>query len=306
LIIEIFLFAIGITILLAGAHYFIKGGRVLADDIGISPLIIGLTFGAVGTSLPELLVSVMASFSGNSGIAIGNVVGSNIANIGLALGIGSLLLPVPVERDVIKYDYWVLLGTGVLFYVFIMNLNLTAFEGGIFIVCFIAYIYFLAKRHSFYEIDKTEPIKKIAVLKGILLLVIGIAGLVFGSKIIVTKAAAIAVLLGVSEVVIGIAVVAVGTSLPEVAVVAAGSLKKQHEISIGTIVGSNIINILLIAGTASIISPIVLKSNEIIFQAPAVLLFSMLLLPIIIDRKIKRFEGAILLALYVAYIYLIF
>jgi cation:H+ antiporter len=179
-------------------------------------------------------------------------------------------------------------------------------EGIIFILLFAGYMFFLASRHYFSTLENGAELKRLDLLKGIAFFIVGAAGLAFGAKYVVGGATKIAYFWGISETIIGISIVAVGTSLPEVAVVTAGSIRKQPEISIGTIIGSNIINILLIAGVASVITPIAIKSNEVIMQAPAVILFTLLLLPIIIDRKIKKFEGGILLALYSLYIYLIF
>ncbi len=299
---EISLLIFGICILWLGAEWFIKGGRGIAESIGMSPLIIGLTLGAIGTSMPELIVSTMAAVVGKTSISIGNVVGSNMANIGLALGLGSLILPVPVEKDVLKYDYWALLISGILFYFFTQNLYMSSFEGIIFVILFIAYIILLATRHHF---SKTNE-KNDTIIKGLLLFVLGIVSLTAGAKFIVTSASKIAAIWGITETVIGITVVAVGTSLPEIAVVVAGSIRKQPEISIGTIIGSNIINILLITGLVSIISPVSLKPDEFIFQAPAVILFTILLLPVIFTgRRINRFEGGLLFVLYAGYIYLV-
>lgn len=303
---EIILLAVGIFILWVGADWFIKGGRIIAERVGISPLIIGLTIGAIGTSMPELIVSSMAAAIGKTSISIGNVVGSNIANIGLALGLGALVLPVPVEKEVIKYDYWVLLGSGILFYFFTRDSYMSSLEGIIFVVLFVAYFIFLAARQHFSKFKVEAQAKKGSMVKGAKFFILGLIGLTAGAKFIVGSASEIASAWGVTETIIGITVVAIGTSLPEIAVVVAGSLRKQPEISIGTIIGSNIINILLVAGLASIISPISLDPKEFIFQAPAVILFSLLLLPVIIDRKVKRFEGALLCFLYIGYVYLIF
>jgi cation:H+ antiporter len=301
------IFFVGLVLLWAGADRFIKGSYIIAKNLGMSGLLIGLTLGALGTSLPELIVSWMAAGVGRTSISIGNAVGSNMANIGLALGLGALICPIPVEKEVIKYDYWVLLLSGVVLYLFSMNLHIVSFEGAIMVLLFVAYIIFLAARgyrNRFGEQGK--DVQKQSIIKGIFYFVVGLAALGAGGKLVVDRASDIARAWGVTGTVIGITVVAVGTSLPEIAVVVAGSIRKLPEISIGTIVGSNIFNILLIAGGASIISEIPLAPNEVIIQAPAVILLTLFLLPIIIsDRKITRFEGGLLFAAYGMYFYFI-
>jgi cation:H+ antiporter len=297
---------LGICGLWLGANWFIKGGYLIAKDFGVAPLIIGLTFGALGTSLPELVVSLFAAAVGKSGISIGNVVGSNMANIGLALGVGAIFYPISVEQAVIKYDYWVALGCGILLYLFTRNLIISNIEGFIFLFFFILYMLFLVARHYFSNFGLDRPIKGNSLIRSVSLFVFGAAGLTIGAKFVVKAAGSIALIFGLTETVIGITAVAIGTSLPELSIVLAGSIKKQPEISLGTIIGSNIINILLIAGLASIICPIRLNAGEIIFQAPAVIVISVLLLPIIMTgKKINRLEGGILLVLYLSYLFFI-
>lgn len=302
---NIIILFIGIGILWIGSDWFIKGGRILAASIGISPLIIGLTLGAIGTSMPELIVSSMASLVGKSNISLGNVVGSNMANIGFALGIGAMILPVPVEKDVIKYDYWVLLFACIMLYLFTMNNFLSRPEGMLLILMLMAYVVLLLSRHYGSKMNQAERKSGDSPVKSILIFISGITALIVGARIIVNSASELASAWGLSDTVIGITVVAVGTSLPEIAVVVAGSIKKQSEISIGTIIGSNIINIFLVAGAAAIITPVKFKPEETMIQAPAVILLTILLLPIVLDGKIRRFEGLALFLLYSGYIYVV-
>ncbi|MGM0440856.1 MAG: calcium/sodium antiporter [Elusimicrobiota bacterium] len=303
---SIALFFLGIMFLWFGANKFIEGGSMIAGSLGVSTLIIGLTVGAVGTSLPELIVSWLAAGVGSSNISLGNVVGSNIANIGLALGLGAFVFPVPVEKDVKKYDYWILLISALGLFIVTRDLVFTGFEGKFFIIAFVLYVFFLIYRHKLdSRLDKEARVSQKSLSWGIIFFIAGATGLYFGAKIIVDTATEIAVNFGISEAIIGITAVAVGTSLPEVAVVLSGSIKKKPEISLGTIVGSNIINTFLIAGGASIISPVNIVKGEYLFQAPAVLIFTLLLFPAaFLGEKIERWGGAILLAGYI--IYLIF
>lgn len=301
----IFLFSIGLSLLWFGADRFIGGGRIISAKLHISPIIVGLTLGALGTSLPEMIVSWMAASVGNTSISIGNAVGSNMANIGLALGIGALFFPIPVEKDVIKYDYWVMLFLGIILYIFSLDLMISRLEGIVFILLCFGYVMLLGLRHHFSGFFDNSVMKE-SLLKGFFFLAIGIVGLALGAKWVVTNASDMARALGMSETVIGITVVALGTSLPELAVVIAGSIKKAPDLSIGTIVGSNIFNIALVAGGAAVISPIPLQKSEVIFQAPAVVLMSIVLLPIILTgRKITRSKGIILIAAYLIYMSLL-
>lgn len=307
MIITIFLFIAGLLILWFGADRFIKGGRITAARMGISPLIVGLTFGAIGTSLPELIISWFASGLGRTSISIGNVVGSNMANIGLALGLGALIYPVPVEKQAVKYDYWVLLGSAVLLYFFSANNVISGVEGILMVALSIWYIGFLAARHHMYKIPHNlQEEKRESQLKGLFYFVLGAVCLTLGARLVINKASHIAAGWGVTETVVGITIVALGTSLPEIAVVMAGSIKKVPEISLGTILGSNIFNILLIAGGASIINTIHLNPGELLIQAPAVIAMILLLLPVILlNNNINKIEGGLLVAVYTAYFLMI-
>ena len=302
----IFLIA-GIAAVTFGADWFIKGAKLIARKLNISTLIVGLTLGAMGTSLPELVVSWLAAGMGQGGIAIGNVVGSNIVNIGLALGLGAMLFPVPVEKDVLKYDYWVMLLAALALLVVSGNLYIGNIEGLILVLSNIAYIFFLiARSYTGQSNENNMAVKKEKTLKSIIYIFAGIAGLLVGARLVVHSASALARGWGITETVIGITLVAVGTSLPEMAVVIMGSIKKVPEISLGTIVGSNIFNIFFIAGGAGVIAPIKLNAGEFLIQAPAVIAMTLILLPFIITgRQINRFGGAVLVAAYVVYIWLL-
>ncbi|MBN2406947.1 MAG: calcium/sodium antiporter [Elusimicrobia bacterium] len=300
-----YLFMAGVALLWIGADVFIRGGNILARILGVPALIIGLTLGAIGTSLPEILVSWLAAGMGSPGISLGNAVGSNMANIGLALALGAVILPVPVEKEVIKYDYWVLLSCSIMLYVFSLDLVISSAECAVFAVMCAAYIAFLLARGYLCRLETAGPGG--SGIKGALYFIFGIAGLLGGAKLTVDAATAVARQIGVSEAVIGLTAVAVGTSLPEIAVVVAGSFRKSPDISMGTIVGSNIFNILLVAGGAGIISPIILTKREFFIQSPVLVIYTLLLFPIILSgRKITRAEGILLLLSYCVYIYVIF
>ncbi len=300
-----FIFLIVGTIAITfGADGFIKGGKIIARKLNVSALIVGLTLGALGTSLPEMVISWLAAGLGRSGIAMGNVVGSNMANLGLAIGLGAILLPIPVEKHIIKYDYRIMLLSAIMLFIFSVNHYISNIEGAILVLLGIAYIVFLIARGYTGRFNADNGgIEKEKIFKSIIYIFAGIAGLVIGARLVVSAASEIAGIWGITETVIGITVVAMGTSLPEIAVVVMGSIKKVPEISLGTIVGSNIFNIFFVAGGASAIAGIKLNPNEFLIQAPAVILMTLIFLPFIITgRRVSRFEGGALIAAYVAYI----
>jgi len=298
-------FFTGLVILWFGAGTFIRGGEAIANKFKIPHLIIGLTFGAIGTSLPELIVSWMAAGVSSTGISIGNAVGSNMANIGLAIGLGAVLHPVNVHKEVINFDYWILLFSGAVLYLFSVN-NFIGTVESIFLVIFgIIYLIILSARGfiSEFESEILEKEKE-SLSKGILFFVLGTIGLAFGAKMVVSGASELAAFWGLTETVIGISIVAVGTSLPEISVVIAGSFKKSHKISLGTIIGSNIFNIFFVAGGAGVISAIPLSPAEAVFQAPAVVLYTLIFFPLLVnDRMISRFEGVFLMLIYGIYLF---
>ncbi|MEA3506195.1 MAG: sodium:calcium antiporter, partial [Elusimicrobiota bacterium] len=234
---DLFFFLVGVALIWFSAGRFILGGTTIARSLGVSNLIVGLTIGALGTSMPELMVSWIAAGLGNTSIAIGNVVGSNMANIGLAIGLGALIYPVPAEKDVMKFGYWIVFVSAFLFFIFTLNLKFSRLEGLLFLVLFIGYVVLLVMGYikTKYMPEKVEGAN--SLLSGVLWFIAGAAGLFVGAWLMVTGGTLIAQYLGVSQAVIAIAVVAIGTSLPEIAVVLAGSIKKSPHISLGTIIG---------------------------------------------------------------------
>ena len=302
MMINVLIFVSGILILWAGAEIFVKGAASLSARTGIPALVVGLTVGALGTSMPEIAVSWMAAASGRTDIAIGNAIGSNMANIGLALGIGALVSPVHIERDVIKKDYWVMLFSALLLFVFSAGLYINRASGAVLVACGTAYLIFLGSRRAdgVKINDARSSASPVYVPFGILLLLAG-------GALVISGAQASARSLGISQTVIALSAVALGTSLPEMAVVIAGSIRKEHQISMGTIVGSNIYNIFFVAGGAAAIRGIALKKEEAVFKAPAVLAMTLILLPLILTgRRLVKAEGAVLFVLFSAYLALAF
>lgn len=294
-----------------GAEGLITGSSSLAQRLGVTPLVIGLTVVAFGTSSPELVVSVSAAIKEEPGIAIGNVVGSNICNIALILGIAALLKPVKVDLKLIKIDFLILIGVSLLFLLVASDTFLSRIDGLILFSILIIYIVltiYLANKVRFKEVDLPIPIKlkKHKTWIDIVFIVGGLLILIFGADLFLQGAKKIALFLGVSNAIIGLSVVAFGTSLPELATSVVAIIKKENDISLGNIIGSNIFNLLGILGVASIIHPI--HSEEIGTVDYGLMLFlTLLIFPFAWTKlKVSRIEGAVLLLIYIGYIYYIY
>lgn len=304
---EICLMAVGFTLLIKGADLFVDGASGIAARLGIPQLVIGLTIVAMGTSAPEAAVSISAALKGNAEITIGNIVGSNILNILIILGITSVIISVKVAASTIKYELPFMIAiTAVLLLFGYTGGNITFSEGILLWVLFILYLTYLfvmAKRNKEETDDKQEekPLWKLIVF-----ILLGLFMIVFGSDISVDGASAIAKAVGISERFIGLTIVALGTSLPELVTSIAAARKGKADIAIGNIVGSNIFNILFVVGTTSLITPVVFASNFIIDTAIAIAAGILLLVGVLRKKELSRVTGIIMLVCYGAYfIYLI-
>lgn len=274
-------------------------------------MIIGLTVVAFGTSAPELLVSLQAAFSGYPEIAIGNVVGSNISNILLVLAITALIFPIPVPASSVKRDWPIMMGVSVLLFFISINGWISRLEGGILLALLAGYIVFSVIRSKGANQREEEITDKRLMswwMAGILFL-LSCVGLAFGADLLVENVALIAEEIGISKRVVSITMVAVGTSIPEVATSVIAALKKETDISVGNIIGSNIMNILSVLGFTSLVSPISISAEIARFDIPWMLgislLFLLLMLPASRSR-ITRWEGSFMIVIYLLYIYLLF
>lgn len=304
---QICLMAVGFALLIKGADLFVDGASGIASRLGIPQLVIGLTIVAMGTSAPEAAVSISAALKGNAEITIGNIVGSNILNILIILGITSVIISVKVAASTVKYELPFMIAiTAVLLLFGYTGGNITFFEGILLWVLFIlylTYLFIMAKKNKEEADDKKEekPLWKL-----IIFILIGLFMIVFGSNISVDGASAIAKAVGISERFIGLTVVALGTSLPELVTSIAAARKGKADIAIGNVVGSNIFNILFVVGTTSLITPVVFASNFIIDTAIAIAAGILLLVGVLRKKELGRVMGIIMLVCYVAYfIYLI-
>jgi len=296
---------IGALFLFLGADWLVKSAVFFANRLKISPLVIGLTVVAFGTSLPELVISLSAVLTDSSSIAIGNVVGSNIANVGLVLGFASLIFPMSIYFSRIKRDLYVYLIVCVIFVIFLLDGVINRIEGLILFSSLIIYTWSLIKFKRESEVEATTSVKKLG--SAIAIFVIGVFALYFGADLFVEGAVTLARILGVSEMVIGMSVVALGTSLPELSTCIVASFKKQHAISVGNIVGSNLFNILSVVGITSMVKPI-LSSKEIFkLEIPVMIAFGIVLIPLgMVKQPLNRKYSFILIAGYFAFIYGLF
>lgn len=306
----VYLFLVlGLAILLVGGKYLVDGASGLAARFGLSPGLIGLTVVAFGTSAPELLVSVNAALKGNSEIALGNVIGSNIANISLVLGISAILYPIAIYKSVLKLDYLATLLSSILFFILASNGIISRVEGiFLFVIMLLLNWYFFRKISPTDEDNLSEEENQTSkpIIKYVIFLLLGVLGLYFGSDMFVDNAVEISQVFGISERVIGITVIAIGTSLPEMVTSIIAAIKKKTDIAIGNILGSNIMNILAIIGITSMISPIPVADIFLKQDFIWMLGMTLLLFPILRSKlQISRWEGLILLSIYGVYIYVI-
>ena len=291
-----------------GADWIVKGGSQLAKYFGLSTIVIGLTVVAFGTSLPELVVSLAAALEGSPTIAIGNVVGSNIANVGLVLGLSSLVFPITIKFTQVKIDLGIYMVVCLLFTYFCMDGEIIRMEGLILFACIIAYTWFAithpAKNRD-PEIGQINP--NVPLSKLLLLILFGILLLSIGANIFITGAIDIARYFGVSEIVIGMTIVALGTSLPELATSVIAAFRKESAISIGNIIGSNLFNLLSVIGLVSMISPLESPVEIIHFEIPYMVVYGLVLVPIsLMPQPIHRGTALLLLLGYGMFIFQMF
>ena len=306
LLLQFVLLAVGFLMLVKGADVFVDGAAGIADKFGIPQLVIGLTIVAMGTSAPEAAVSITAALKGNADITIGNIVGSNILNILIILGITSVIVAVSVQKSTVRYEIpFMLVITVMLAFFGYTSGHITFWEGIIFWIAFtiyLAYLFIMAMNNK----EEVEETKKRPVWMLLLFVVIGIVLVVWGSDVTVDAATMIARAAGLSQRFIGLTIVALGTSLPELVTSVSAARKGKADIAIGNIVGSNIFNILFVVGTTALITPVVFKPEFMIDTMISLAAGILLWLCVFRDRKLGRAGGIIMLLGYVAYfVYLV-
>jgi cation:H+ antiporter len=303
---------LGLVLLVFSADFLVKGASRLATAVGVSPLVVGLTVVAFGTSAPELSVSVMSAYKGQADIAVGNVVGSNIFNVLAILGISALIVPLVVHRQLIKLDVPVMIGVSVGMLVLSLDGKISRLDGIILFAGAVWYTVFLirqSRKESALEEPSGEPAEPAGWAKNLGFIVVGIGGLVLGSQWLVDGSVLIARHFGVSELIIGLTIVSVGTSLPEVATSVVAAWKGERDIAVGNVVGSNIFNIVSVLGLASIVAPdgIAVSPAALYFDIPVMIAVAVACLPVFFaNYRISKVNGVMFLAFYGAYLTYLF
>ena len=300
----------GLVLLFFGADWLVKGAVTMALHLGLSPLIVGLTVVALGTSLPEALVSVQASLDNQGGIALGNVIGSNILNIALILGLSALIQPLKVDSHIVKADVPLLVGASFLLMVLLEDFHISRMEGALLLLGIVFYVCgnIMTVKRTSPEEDKMEgmeipedPSKNL--FRDIGFLILGLIALAFGSSFLVSGAVDLARIWGLSEALIGLTIVSIGTGTPELATALMAAYRKTADIAIGNAVGSNLFNIMFVVGLAGLVAPMDatgIKSSDLyVMFGLTILLLPTVWTGMVLDRK----EGFLFLAVYVAYLY---
>ncbi len=305
----------GLVVLVAGAEVLVRGASRLATALGISPLIVGLTVVAFGTSSPELAVSLQSAFNGQPDLAVGNVVGSNILNVLLILGLSALIVPLVVAQQLVRLDVPIMIGASLLVWGLALDSGIERWEGLLLVLLMVGYLVFLVRQslqekqsavsaeyEQEYGGNNGRGGRQIGV--NLTLVAVGLAMLVLGSRFFVQGASDLARLLGLSDLVIGLEIVALGTSLPEVAASVMAALKGERDIAVGNVVGSNIFNLLSVLALTALLSPngVPVSASALNLDLPFMVAVAFACLPIFLTRNlIDRWEGALFLGYYIAY-----
>lgn len=302
---SVLLLILGLATLILGGEFLVRGSVHIAHKLNLSSLVIGMTVVSFGTSAPELIVSLKAALSGNSDIALGNVVGSNIANIALVLGLTVLIFPMVVDRNTKTIDWPMMMFSSVLFYLFASDGVIKMWEGLILFLLLVGFTYFIINK----SVKDTKSVKDSVKPNShfgisILYLIGGLIGLYFGAEWLLDGAVTIAKDLGMEERIIGVTIVAFGTSVPELVTSCVAAFKKESGISIGNLIGSNIFNILSVIGISAFITPMSVSKGILSYDMIWMLAISLALLPMILfGAKLGRTKGFMLFSLYLVYIF---
>jgi cation:H+ antiporter len=306
---SILMFLLGFVLLLGGAELLVRGASRLAAAARLSPLVIGLTVVAFGTSSPELAVNIQSAYSGQADLAVGNIVGSNIFNILLILGVCALITPLVVSRQLVRLDVPLMIGASLLMLALSLDGVVSRLDGSVLVVLFISYSLWTINE-SRKENARTPVAAKVTneqkpgIVVSAFFVVLGLGLLVLGSHWLVDGAVILARLLGLSELIIGLTIVAVGTSMPEVATSIVASIRGERDIAVGNVVGSNIFNILSVLGITSVVAPngIPISPAALSFDIPVMIAVAVACLPVFFHQhSINRWEGALFLGYFLAY-----
>ena len=302
---------VGLVVLVWSADRFVLGAAATASHFGMSPLLIGMTIVSLGTSAPEIFVSLTASLNGSGTLAIGNALGSNIANIGLVLGITALIAPLPIQSRMMRKEIPILLLVTVIAGLVLQDLGISLIDGVIMLICLAVTLFWLFNENSEEGIggldeEEAESMNKLTTKQSIFWLVVGLIALMISAKLLVWGAVDVARFFGISELMIGLTIVAIGTSLPELAASVTSALKGHHDIAIGNVVGSNIFNLLAVMPIPGLIAYTEVQEMALYRDYGTMLLLTLLLIAFIYgfrrSKRIGRAAGSILLLAYVSYL----
>jgi cation:H+ antiporter len=314
-------FLVGIGVLYVGAEAMVKGAATLALRYGLRPVVVGLTVVALGTSMPEFVINFFSAIAGEDALAIGNIIGSNICNIALILGISAVVLPLSVDRAMLRKEYPMMLGAMLAFYLLALDGRLGTVDGFLLVCGLVGFLVFVvvdAQRHAAQHADsdaddlaevETEDLAEVetedlhaSLAKQTGYLAAGMVGLTLGARLMVDSAVDIARYMGVGEVTIGLTIVAVGTSLPELAASVVSSSRGEAELSVGNSMGSNLLNVLFVVGLVSMMRPLNVKPMSLDVHFPVMIGFTLLLFPLAwTGRRITRLEGSFMLVGFLGY-----
>jgi cation:H+ antiporter len=315
MLLNIVVLVAGFIVLIYSADYFVNGAAAIARNLGISPLIIGLTIVGLGTSAPEMLVSSISSWQGNTGLAVGNAIGSNIANIGLVLGATALVTPILIQSHLLRRELPILLGISFASYFLVIDGHLSTIDGLILVTGLVLFLVWLANVAKNNRQNSTDPLgdefadeipDDLPMSRASIYCIFGLVGLIASSKALVWAAVNIATALGVSDLIIGLTIIALGTSLPELAASITSVLKKEPDLAVGNIIGSNVFNLLAVLCLPGLISPGVVDDNVVSRDFPVMLMMTVLLFGLSCkfkgETKLGRAKGFIMMLLFLTYL----
>jgi len=298
---QVLLLIAGIVVVLKGADWLTNGAVGLATKLGISQIVIGLTIVAIGTSMPEFFVSVVSAIKGTPDLAVGNIIGSNIFNVLLIVGVAAIVSPISIQRTTVRRDIPIAIVASIMLMVMMLDGTVSRMDALVLFVTFIAFIW-ITLRGSKNGLQEVSPKKVMGTAKSIFFILIGLVGLVLGSNIFVDNASSLAHGWGISDAVIGLTIVAGGTSLPELATSAVAARKGDSGIAIGNVLGSNVFNILMILGLTGLISPMNVQGITCVDMAVMVISMALFWLLSFTKLRIERWEGGVLIACFLGYI----
>jgi len=305
MLLDLGILLIGLVVLYFGAEWLIRGASSVAISLGLRPLIVGLTVVALGTSLPEFMTNVLAALRGADGLALGNILGSNVANVGLILGLTALLMPLAVASSTLKREFPIMMSVQLMFWVMALDGVISRIDGIILLfvlVLFLGYLIRDARRGGLAPGEAmASPGFTMPRWQKTLLVIGGMIGLALGAHLMVHAAVNIAESFGINQVVIGLTIVAIGTSLPELAASLVGVVRKEGDLSVGNVIGSNLLNVLFVVGLVAVLSPMAVDPTVVRVHFPVMIAFCLLLATAWPTQNLSRWHGAVFLGAFVSY-----